>query len=112
MEFLLIKRAQKLNVPHTKWAYHIWSVSHLISNIREVMRTCSVFLYVWVCGTFPVHHFISTELLCAPLTVVCTTDLRCAPRCTRGTYYMLTLSWLKQWKKMLDAFYQTQIHKA
>ncbi len=38
--FLLLNRAQIRNVPYVKWAYKIWSVSHLISKIREVMWPC------------------------------------------------------------------------
>ncbi len=47
-----------------------------------------------VCGTYVVHHFNGTELCCTPLTCVVhhrptfwTTNLHCAPWCTRGTYF-------------------------
>ena len=42
--FLLLKRAQILNVPYIKWAYQIWSVNHLIIKIREEMRPWCNFL--------------------------------------------------------------------
>ncbi len=40
--FLLLKRAQTVNVPYMKWAYQIWSVSHLISKSRQLMRPCKI----------------------------------------------------------------------
>ena len=39
--FLLLKRAQILAFLYIKWAYQIWSVSHLISKTREVTWPCS-----------------------------------------------------------------------
>ncbi len=45
--------------------------------------------FVWVCGTYVVHHCKSTVHHRAAL---CTIDLYCAPWCTRETYFFKVAS--------------------
>ncbi len=61
--------------------FHYWP--HMFGTI-----CLSVRFLIWVCETYVVHHLVSIvqDYIVRHRPVLCTTDLRCAPWCTRGTY--------------------------
>ncbi len=79
-----------LHCSHTGYSNTVVSTVCLSVGQYSDQYWLSVCLSQWVCESYVGQHFSGTKLCCTCMCTTMTTDLYCAPWCTRKTYISVT----------------------